>query len=410
MRKIIRFFLPVGLVVLSLVLVAGLIIVNKAKRPERKEEAVPATMVDAIPVERVSLNLSVFSQGSVAPRTETTLVAEVSGIIVNVSPNFVAGGFFRKGETLLEIDPSDYRAGLKRAQANLASRKAQFADQKARAEQALKDWKNMGRQGEPSDLTLRKPQLAEAQANVQAAEAELQKAERDLQRTHIKVPYDGLVRSKQADIGQYVAPGTPLGVTFDIDTAEIRLPLSATDVSYLDLPSATDPADKPRLQVTLTTGNNNIGGQWQAEIIRTEGVIDEKSRVTYAVAQVVDPYGVLGRSHQAELKVGTFVRAEILGLRANNVFKLPRSVLRPDNTVLVANAERKLEIRQVNVLRAEPRSVYIRDGIVDGDMVITTSLDAAIPGTQLAISGEDRLAPAQDSSTDSTVASTGAEQ
>jgi len=410
MRKIIRFFLPVGLVVLSLVLVAGLIEVNKARRPERMEEAVPATMVDAIPVERVSLNLSVFSQGSVAPRTETTLVAEVSGIIVNVSPNFVAGGFLRKGETVLEIDPSDYRAGLKRAQANLASRKAQFADQKARADQALKDWKNMGRQGEPSDLTLRKPQLAEAQANVQAAEAELQKAERDLQRTHIKVPYDGLVRSKKADIGQYVAPGTPLGVTFDIDTAEIRLPLSATDVSYLDLPSATDPADKPRLQVTLTTGNSSIGGQWQAEIIRTEGVIDEKSRVTYAVAQVVDPYGVLGRSHQAELKVGTFVRAEILGLRANNVFKLPRSVLRPDNTVLVANAERKLEIRQVNVLRAEPRSVYIRDGIVDGDMVITTSLDAAIPGTQLTISGEDRPAPAQDSSTNSTVASTGAEQ
>ncbi len=410
MRKIIRFFLPVGLVVLSLLLVKGLIVVDKARRPERMEEAVPATMVDAIPVERVSLNLSVFSQGSVAPRTETTLVAEVSGIIVNVSPNFVAGGFLRKGETVLEIDPSDYRAGLKRAQANLASRKAQFADQKARADQALKDWKNMGRQGEPSDLTLRKPQLAEAQANVQAAEAELQKAERDLQRTHIKVPYDGLVRSKKADIGQYVAPGTPLGVTFDIDTAEIRLPLSATDVSYLDLPSATDPADKPRLQVTLTTGNSSIGGQWQAEIIRTEGVIDEKSRVTYAVAQVVDPYGVLGRSHQAELKVGTFVRAEILGLRANNVFKLPRSVLRPDNTVLVANAERKLEIRQVNVLRAEPRSVYIRDGIVDGDMVITTSLDAAIPGTQLTISGEDRPAPAQDSSTDSTVASTGAEQ
>jgi RND family efflux transporter MFP subunit len=400
----------VGLIVLSLVLVAGLIAVNKAKRPERKEEVMQATMVDAIPVERVSLNLSVFSQGSVAPRTETTLVAEVSGIIVNVSPNFVAGGFFRQGETLLEIDPSDYQAGLKRAQANLASRKAQFAEQKARADQALKDWKNMGRQGEPSDLTLRKPQLAEAMANVQATEAELQKAERDLERTRIKLPYDGLVRTKQVDIGQYVAPGTPLGVTFAIDTVEIRLPLSATDVLYLDLPSATDPADKPRLQVTLTTGNGGIRGQWQAEIIRTEGVIDEKSRVTYAVAQVVDPYGVLGQSHQAELKVGTFVRAEIQGLRANNVFKLPRSVLRADNTVLVANAERKLEIRQVNVLRAEPRSVYIRDGIVDGDMVITTTLDAAIPGTQLAISGEDRTAPTLGAPTESAVANTGAEQ
>ncbi|MEE8339159.1 MAG: hypothetical protein V3R56_03375, partial [Xanthomonadales bacterium] len=108
MRKIVRYFLPVGLIALSLLLVAGLIAVNKAKRPDRKEDAVQAIMVDAIPVERVSLNLSVFSQGSVAPRTETTLVAEVAGIIVKVSPNFVAGGFFRQGETLLEIDPSDY--------------------------------------------------------------------------------------------------------------------------------------------------------------------------------------------------------------------------------------------------------------------------------------------------------------
>ncbi len=399
MHKIVRYLLPVSLIALSLLLVAGLVAVNKAKRPERKQDAVQATMVDAIPVERVSLNLSVFSQGSVAPRTETTLVAEVSGIIVKVSPNFVAGGFFRRGEPLLEIDPSDYQAGLKRAQAKLASRKAQFAEQKARADQALKDWKNMGRQGEPSDLTLRKPQLAEARANVQAAEADLQQAQRDLERTHIKLPYDGLVRAKQADIGQYVTPGTPLGVTFNIDTAEIRLPLSATDVAYLDLPSATDPADKPRLQVTLTTGDSGIGGPWQAEIIRTEGVIDEKSRVTYAVAQVVDPYQVLGLNRQGELKFGTFVRAEIQGLRANHVFKLPRSVLRADNTVLVANAERKLEIRQVNVLRAEPRSVYIRDGLMDGDMVITTTLDVAIPGTQLAISGEDRMPPAQDAPT-----------
>jgi RND family efflux transporter MFP subunit len=407
MRKFIRYILPVGLVVLSSVLVVGLMVMAKAKRPERKEDVTAATMVDAIPVERVSLNLSVFSQGSVVPRTETTLVAEVSGKIVNVSPNFVAGGFFHKGETLLEIDPSDYRADLKRAQANLASREAQFAEQKARSEQALKDWRNMGRQGEPSDLTLRKPQLAEALANVQAAEADLQKAKRDLDRTHIKVPYDGLVRTKQADIGQYVAPGTPLGVTFNIDTAEIRLPLSATDVAYLDLPSATDPADKPRLQVGLTTGNSGIDGRWQAEIIRTEGVIDEKSRVTYAVAQVVDPYGLLGQSKQGELKIGTFVRAEIQGLRVNDVFRIPRSALRADNSVLVANSERKLDIRSVSVLRAEPRSVYISDGIMDGDMVITTTLEVAIPGTQLAISGDERKAPAPDSPANSVMTDTG---
>jgi len=290
---------------------------------------------------------------------------------------------------LLQIDPSDYETGLLRAQATLASRKAQYADQKARSEQALKDWTNLGREGEPSDLVLRKPQLAEALAGVQAAEAELKEAERNLQRTRIRVPYDGLVRSKLVDVGQYVGPGTPLGVTFAVDIAEIRLPLSSSDLAFLNLPSATRLEKGRQIPVTLTTENGNAGEAWQGEIVRTEGIVDQSSRVVYAVAEVVDPYGALGRSTQPELKMGTFVRAEIQGLRVENVVKLPRSVLRPDDTVLIANEDRLLEVRPVTVARAEPRLVYISDGLVEGELVITTSMDAPIPGMRLAISGEE---------------------
>jgi RND family efflux transporter MFP subunit len=393
MRKFLKYILPLGLVVLSIVVVMALAARAKGNRPERKEEKTQAILVDAIAAERTSLSLSVHSQGSVRPRTETTVVAEVSGKIVEVSPNFIAGGFFRSGEVLLQIDPSDYQAALKRAQANLASRKAQHSEQKARSEQALKDWTNLGRKGEPSDLTLRKPQLAGALADVQAAEAELQKARRDLQRTRISVPYGGLVRTKQADIGQYVAPGTPLGVTFAIDTAEIRLPLSATDMSFLDLPSATDPRHSRLPPVILKSETAGISGQWQGEIIRTEGVIDEKSRVTYAVARVIDPYGVLGLSEQSELRMGTFVRAEIEGMRVENVVTLPRSLLRADHTVLIANDDSELEIRSVTVIRTEPRQVYISDGIEVGEWVITTQMDAPIGGTQVSISGQAPPAP-----------------
>lgn len=410
MRKFFKYILPLGLIVISIVAVMIMVSVAKGKRPEQKDTSNQAMRVDVIPAKVASLNFSVFSQGSVKPRTETTLVAEVAGQIVSVSSNFIAGGFFRKGEFLLQIDPSDYQTALLRAQANLAARKAQLSDQKARSEQALKDWKNMGRKGEPSDLTLRKPQLAEAMAGVQAAEAELQEAERDLQRTRIKVPYDGLVRSKQVDVGQYVAPGTPLGVTFAIDIAEIRLPLSGSDLAFLDLPSATRLDKAHRVPVTLAAESAGISRQWQAEIVRTEGVVDEISRVTYAVAEFIDPYGVLGKSDQAELKMGTFVRAEIQGLRADNVIVLPRALLQADDTVLVANDERKLEIRQVTVLRAEPRSVYISDGLTGGELIVTTSIGAPIPGTQLAITGEEPPAPAPESDADAAVASTGAEQ
>jgi hypothetical protein len=119
-------------------------------------------------------------------------------------------------------------------------------------------------------------------------------------------------------------------------------------------------------------------------------VVDETSRVIYAVAQVVDPYGVLGQSHQQELKIGTFVNAEIEGLAAENVVVLPRYVLRADNTILIANTDNELEILPVTVLRAEPKKVYLSSGIEGGTRVVITTLDAPIPGTKLAIrnSGE----------------------
>ncbi len=395
MKDFLKFMLPLILIAVSILAVIGLVTFQNSQRAERKPETNRAVLVDTIEAKVVSLNFTVNSQGTVRPRTETTLVSEVSGKIVSVAPKFVAGGFFRKGDVLLQIDPSDYQTGLKRTEAALASRKAKLADETARSEQALKDWQNMGKQGQPSDLGLRKPQMADAKANVSAAEADVQKARRDLERTQITVPYDGLVRQKAVDIGQYVSPGTRLGITFAIDTAEVRLPLTHNDLNYLNLPSETEVNNSDKAFPPVTLSSESAGGmtQWQARIIRTEGVVDETSRVIYAVAQVVDPYGVLGQSHQQELKIGTFVNAEIQGLPADNVVVLPRFVLRPDNTILVANSDNELEIRQVEVLRAEPKKVYISKGVEGGARVVITVLDAPVPGTKLALRGTEATTP-----------------
>lgn len=392
MGKFFKFTLPLFLIVVSIATVIALVAYKNSQRAERKPETTQAILVDAITAEVVSLNLTVNSQGTVRPRTETALVAEVSGKIVSVSADFVAGGFFRQGEVLLQIDPSDYRAGLKRAEAALASRKAKLADETARSEQALKDWRNMGKQGQPSDLGLRKPQMADARANVSAAEADVEKARRDLERTQITVPYDGLVRQKAVDIGQYVTPGTRLGVTFAIDTAEVRLPLTSNDLKFLELPTGIQAKtqDKSYLPVTLSAQRAGDTYQWQAQIIRTEGVVDETSRVVYAVAQIIDPYGVLGQSQQKELKVGTFVNAAIQGLPANNVVVLPRFVLQSGQTIIVVNDDGELEILPVQVLRTEPKKVYISSGVKAGARVITTTLDVPVPGTKLAIRDNDK--------------------
>lgn len=387
-KKMLRYFLPLGLIVLAIVVVIGMATMAKGKRPERQENGQTAVLVETIPAQARSLNFIVQSQGTVRPRTQTNLVAQVSGIVVSVSNSFVAGGFFHAGEMLLEIDPSDYQTALKRAEASLASRKAKLAEEKSRSEQALKDWRNLGRAGDPPDLVMRKPQLADAMANVLAAEADIDKARRDLQRTKISVPYDGLLRERKVDIGQYVTPGTQLGVSFAVDTAEIRLPLAADELAFIDLPASTDTQTEDYPEVSLSAEIGGVTQTWEARLIRTEGVLDESSRVLYAVASVVDPYGFLGQSPQDELRMGTFVRAAINGRYVDNVVVLPRYVLRNDNTVLVANSERELEVREVSVARAEARQVYITDGVSNGELVVTTTLDAPIPGTRLLLRGE----------------------
>ena len=100
MRKFLKFVLPLLLIAGSVVVVMVMVAVAQGKRPERKDDAQVAMLVEAIPATVTSVDFTVTSQGSVMPRTETTLVAEVAGQIVSVSQNFIAGGFFRKGETL----------------------------------------------------------------------------------------------------------------------------------------------------------------------------------------------------------------------------------------------------------------------------------------------------------------------
>lgn len=383
-----RVLLPV--IILLLAVVVAVVMVVFRPDPPANDPPPIAQLVETMTVTAEPVRYTINSQGTVRPRTETTLVSEVTGKIVRLSDNFVVGGFFNAGEELLRIDQSDYQAALISAEANLASAEATLAEEQARSEQALRDWDNLnlvtGRQGrEPSALVLRKPQLAQAEASVRAAEAALMQARRDLERTSISLPYAGIVRSRSADIGQFVSIGTSLGAAFAIDIAEIRLPLTDEQQSFLQLPDSgvqsTSDQSAPAVRLSARVGSRMR--HWEGRIVRTEGQVDEATRMIYAIAAVTDPYGRLGTERSAPLTVGTFVQAEIDGITAEKVIALPRALLREDGTVLIAGADNELAIRKVEVDRATAETAFIRSGLNDGDRVITTAVTTPIPGTPL---------------------------
>ncbi len=383
--------LPLSITSLSL-LIALLLIISRPEAEQVPLEKKPL-LVDILEVVKQDLQVTVRAQGMVVPRTETTLIAEVSGQVIEVAPVFLAGGFFLKGELLLRIDDRNYRSQVKRAEAAVAAARSGLAQEKGRGHVAKQDWLKRSNarkvSNEAKALALRQPQLVDAEANLASALADLERARNDLQRTIIRAPYDGLVREKRVDIGQYVNASVDLGVTFAIDRAEIRLALAENKLPYLHLPDAFNKtAEHGYPKVLLSSQVDDQKSEWHARLVRTEGVLDERSRVLFVVAQAEDPYGIRRASSEADfkpLRIGTFVAAEIEGRLMKNLVKLPRHILRTGNKLWVIGSDNQLEERKVKILRTGGELIYVSSGLESGDKVCLTSLGAVLPGTKVRI-------------------------
>ena len=382
--KLKKLILPIVIIFISAL--AAWALVNTRPEVETKVVEPLAPLVRVTSVQRQDFTFDVRAQGTVLPRTETTLIAQVAGTVTEVSPHFETGGFFTQGEVLATLDPRDYEVAVRRASAQVAQARLALVQQEAEAQVAVEEWQQLG-EGEPSPLVTRQPQVAQARAALEAAEAELEKAKLDLERTRIRAPFDGRVRSKRVDLGQFLTPGAPLATIHATDYAEIRLPVPDDQLTYLDLPfTHRDAKRRQGPEVTLTASFGQERHSWQGRIVRTEGELDSRSRMLNLVARVEDPYGAGGHAERPPLVVGLFVEADIAGRPASDLVVLPRSALRTvgdGHQVLVVDAEDRLRFRDVAVVRLDGEEAVIGEGLADGERVCVSPLDVATDGMRV---------------------------
>ena len=378
-----RTLLPLAIVGAAVVISIAMNLLKPV--PVKAEAPDTAVAVKTVILHRTQAVLSIESQGTVVPRTRTSLISEVSGRVLKVSPNFVVGGAFNKGDLLLELDSTDYQVAVQRAKANLISMNAQLTFEQARAVQAEKEWNMTGRPVDEAPLlALRKPYLEEARAKVLQAEAEVKQAQLKLSRASIRAPYTGMVAAKAVDIGQYVAVGAPLGETFAIDFAEVRLPLTKRDLSMMNSFSSADKS--AHLEVVLRGSIDGNIQQWQAKLVRSEGVISEKNRALYVVVQIDDPYGRLGtvnKTAKSPLLMGTFVTATIGGKTINDAFAIPRHALLEGSKVALVDAEQRLRLQVVDSIFGDDQFYYVSTGLENGDELIVSAMGVPIEGMKV---------------------------
>ncbi|MCP4905238.1 MAG: efflux RND transporter periplasmic adaptor subunit [bacterium] len=380
------------LLILGAALLVTTILFLAQRRPEERPRQDMAPLVRIARAAETPFRFTVSANGAVSPRTQSDLIPQVSGEIIEISRSLAAGGFFEAGDLLARVDTADYRVDREAARAQVARAESEYG----RTKKELERQRRLASQSIASESRIDDAENAYriAEASLREAEARLERAARDLDRTAIRAPYRGRVLNESVDVGQFVNRGTPIAQIYAVDFAEVRLPLPDRELAYLDIPlgpksKEIDENGAPTgARVELRADFAGRSHRWEGRLVRTEAELDPHSRMVRLVARVADPFG-LETERSAPLAIGLFVEAEIEGLFLEKAFVLPRNALRPGNQIYIVDAEDRIRFREIDLLRTERDRIVVGGGLEAGERICTSPLDAAIDGMQVrVVSGE----------------------
>lgn len=378
-----RIGLPIAIIVVGLGLAAALLNTGPSITPQAPVAKPP--LVRALTVQPSDFEFEATARGVVMPRSETDLIAEVSGRVVELSQSLVTGGFFKEDDVLLRIDPLDYEIALEQASAQVQRAVSELATARKNFERQRNLSKRQSTSESLEDDARNRLQIAEAA--LREAKARLASAERELERTVVRAPYDGRVRTEQVDLGQFLNRGSRLARLYAIDAAEVRLPIKDDELVFLNISLRDGSAWEKRPSVSLSAEFAGAVHRWTGEIVRTEGELDPKTRMIQLVASVAEPY----RVDTTPLPVGLFVDAVITGGVQPNIVRLPRVAMVSPSEVYIVDSSERLVRRTVTVLRSQGDFVYINEGLLKGDRVCLSRLATAMPGMKVRVENTEEV-------------------
>lgn len=384
---------PVKRVLLPLVvLVAGVAVafffLRTAPQTEPEQKKRAPKIVQVIDVHPAAHPIHVTAQGTVIPARQLTVQPQVSGRVTAQHPDLVPGGRIAAGESIVTIDPADYQLILEEQQAALEESKYEFALEQGRQVVAAREWqlleKDLPADAVNQDLVLRKPHLDRAQAAIAKANNAIDKAKLDLERTNVTAPFDAIVLSEDAELGQLLSNGDTIATIAGTAEFWVQITLPVSDLQYLSFPSG----DKPgaRATITLDTGENQADAEtttnlsWDGTLLRLLGDLESFGRMARVLARVENP---LAETQSAPLLLGSYVRVDIDAGTLDNVIAVPRTALH-DGRLWAVGGDNLLKIRDTELRWVDGDTLLVDNTLAPGEKLIVSNLRAALPDMEVA--------------------------
>ena len=348
-------------------------------QPDPVEELPPPDVIVEILTPK-DFQVQISSNGTTTPLTQTVLTAEVGGEVIYRSKKFAEGASVIEGEILAKIDDTDLQLQYKNALLQLANAEVQYSLQLAEAEVAKEAWDKIG-DGVASDLTLKKPQLKQAEAFLEVAKAQVSSAAKKLNKTEIIAPYAGRIQNVNIDLGTTIIPGQPVGAMYTSSEIEITLAVKDNDLQFLSIPMdgrKLNPSEQA--SVVIESFYKGKTQSWKGKLERVDGVIDPVTRMINLIAVFKNDFI---ESDKPNLPIGLFVEAKIDGITLKNIFEIPINSISEDNEVYIVNKDNQLELRELTILKKYSEFVIIKDGLKAGERIVTSKLSTASNGIKV---------------------------
>lgn len=390
------------------ILGSGLVIMGLifSTEPEAQREGASietAMLVDVMTIKKGTFEPIIVATGTVQPVEDVNLSPLVPGQIIRRDPAFTPGGFVKKNQVLLQIDPADYRntlelrkSGFMQSQTTLDTEmgRQQIAEQDL---QLITDDSLFGDNPlseEERQLVLRKPQLNAVKATIGAARASVDQARLNLERTTIRAPFDAHILSQNVTEGSLVAQGDVLGRIVGTKEYWVIATVPVSKLQWLRFPN--DEKDKGA-PVRIENPSGWAGDAYRDGYLdRQIGALDGQTRLARILVKVTDPLATTTElERKPKLMIGTFVEVNILADPIPNVVRLSRDYIRSNETVWVMKDE-KLEIRQVKIVLTDDEHAYIRSGLEDGEKVVITDLSTVSTGIGLRTASDEQESEAEE--------------
>ena len=285
----------------------------------------PKAQFKTLKVEQGSIVSAVSATGTLNAVVTVQVGTQVSGTLSKLYVDF--NSLVKKGQPIAQIDPALFTSAVQQSRGNALSAEANL--EKARV--TLADAKRtLGRNREllkegiiaQADLDLAQTAYASALAGVNAAEAvvmqtrgALRQAETNLNYATIRSPVDGIVVSRNVDVGQTVAASFQTPTLFTI----------AQDLTKMQIDTNVDESDISRLKVGQTASFTVDAYPEQ----QFEGAVVQIRNAPIVTQNVVTYVAVIGVSNKdLKLKPGMTANVTVQTQRKDDVLKIPSAALR----------------------------------------------------------------------------------